>query len=174
MTIGSSFKRAILLLAVAAGAARCALPDPNATVQGACPSRDAFNAVSPFLEDGCGTPDCHGQPSRPLRIFGYYGLRLSPSNYPGDSTTPDTTPAEVDANFEAVCGLQPELMTEVVMGQAAPGSLLLLMKPLDETNHKGGAVILPGSDGETCLTSWLSGAVDAGACQRAYTAMKQP
>jgi hypothetical protein len=167
----SLFKRVAALVALAAGAARCALPDAGATVQTVCPSREAFTSVSPFLEDGCGTVDCHGQPSRPLRIMGYYGLRLSPSDYPGGNPT---TVAEVDANWEAVCGLQPELMTEVVMGQAAPGSMLLLMKPLDETHHKGGLVILPGSDGETCLTSWLSGAVDAAACGRAAAAQKQP
>jgi hypothetical protein len=89
--------------------------------------------------------------------MGSYGLRLSPSDYPGGYPGIPTTDAERDANFEAVCGLQPELMTEVVMGQAAPGSMLLLMKPLNETHHKGNTVILPGSDGETCLTSWLSG-----------------
>ena len=171
MAAGSFLKSACVLLAIAAGAARCAFPDGSATVQAVCPPRAAFTSVSPFLEDGCGTVDCHGQPSRPLRIMGYYGLRLSPTDFPGGNPT---TVAEVDANWESVCGLQPELMTSVVMGQASPGTLLLLMKPLNETHHKGGAVILAGSDGETCLTSWLSGSVDGGACARAAAAQRQP
>ena len=48
------------------------------------------------------------------------------------------------------------------------------MKPLGETHHKGGTVIVPGDDGDTCLTSWLGESVDAAACARAATAQQQP
>ena len=133
-----------------------------------CPSREAFTpSVSPFLETGCGTVDCHGQPSRPLRIMGYYGLRLSSADVPGGNPT---TVAGVDQNWTAVCGIQPELITQVVEGQASPDTLLLLMKPLNETHHKGGAVITKGDDGDTCLTSWLEGDVNASACTTAAAA----
>ena len=56
----------------------------------------------------------------------------------------------------------------------APGELLLLMKPLNQTHHKGNTVIVPGDDGDTCLTSWLEGHVDASACARAAAAQIQP
>jgi hypothetical protein len=164
-----SLKRAGLAALVLCGAVRCALPDTSATTQAVCPSRAQFTSVSPFLEDGCGTIDCHGQPSRPLRIMGYNGLRLNPSDVSGGNPT---TVAEVDANWEAVCGLQPELITEVVMGQASPGSMLLLQKPLGETNHKGGIVIVQGDDGDDCLTTWLQDNVDAAACAAAAAAQE--
>ncbi len=169
-----SFRRALIVAFLALGAAGCALPDTSATVVATCPSRASFSAVSPFLVDGCGTIDCHGQPSRPLRIMGYSGLRLNPTDVPGGNPT---TVAEVDANWESVCGLQPELMTEVEAGQAPAGELLLLMKPLGETNHKGGTVIVPEDDGDVCLTSWLGkdfDQVDDAACSRASVAQLRP
>jgi len=163
------FPALVLVLAACLGLG-CTLPDPSATVVATCPSRASFTSVAPFLETGCGTIDCHGQPSRPLRIMGYNGLRLSPTDIPGGNPT---TVAEVDANWESVCGLQPELMTQVEEGQAPAGELLLLMKPLGQTNHKGGTVIMPGDDGDTCLTSWLGkdfDDVDVAACARASAA----
>jgi hypothetical protein len=158
-------------LALARGALGCAYPDTTATVQTVCPSRASFTSVSPFLENGCGTIDCHGAPSRPLRIMGYAGLRLLPSDQSGGNPT---TPAEVSANWDSVCGLQPELMTEATTGQLSPDQLLLLQKPLLQTHHKGNQVIFPGDDGDTCLTTWLTGAVDAAACARAAAAQQQP
>ncbi len=149
----------------------CAIPDPSATFVAVCPDRASFTGVSSFLEVGCGTIDCHGTPWRPLRIMGYAGLRLSPTDVPGGNPT---TPAEVAANWQSVCGLQPELMTQVVEGQLDPDGLLLLQKPLLQTHHKGGAVIVTGDDGDTCITSWLSGHVDAAACARAAAAQEQP
>ncbi len=157
-------------LGLARGALGCAIPDSSATVTVACPSRASFTPVSPFLENGCGTIDCHGAPSRPLRIMGYAGLRLSPTDVPGGNPT---TPAEVTANWESVCGLEPELMTEVTEGQLSPDGLLLLQKPLLQTHHKGNQVIFPGDDGDTCLTTWLTGDVDAAACARAAAAQQQ-
>ena len=162
-------KRTGLAVLLLAGGARCAFPDTAATSQAVCPSREAFTSVSPFLETGCGTLDCHGQLQRPLRIMGSYGLRLDPNDVP-DPVLEPTTVAEVDANWEAVCGLQPEQMTQVVEGQAAPDTLLLLMKPMGLTHHKGNIVILVGDDGYTCLTSWLEGNVDDAACASAASA----
>jgi hypothetical protein len=156
-------------LALIRGAAGCAFPDTSATVVAICPSRASFTPVSPFLENGCGTIDCHGTPARPLRIMGYTGLRLDPSDVPGGNPT---TVAEVDANWESVCGLEPELMTEVTEGQLSPDALLLLQKPLLQTHHKGNQIIVEGDDGYTCLTSWLTGQVDAVACARAAAAQQ--
>ncbi len=156
-------------LALVRGAIGCAFPDTSATVTAVCPSRASFTPVSPFLENACGTIDCHGAPSRPLRIMGYNGLRLSPTDVPGGNPT---TVAEVDANWESVCGLQPVQMTEVTSGELSPDGLLLLQKPLLQTHHKGNQVIVMGDDGYTCLTSWLTAEVDAAACGRAAAAQQ--
>jgi hypothetical protein len=129
-----------------------------------CPDRASFADVSPFLESGCGTLYCHGAPARPLRIQGFAGLRLDPADRPGGNPT---TAAEVDANYRAVCGLEPEIMSEVVARTSPPDALLLLQKPRNESHHKAGVIIEKGDDGDTCLTSWLDDTTDAGACQRA-------
>lgn len=157
-------------LALARLALGCALPDSSATFTATCPDRASFTVVSTFIEPGCGLVDCHGAPSRALKIMGYDGLRLSPTDRPGGNPT---TVAEVDANWRSVCGLQPELITQVVEGLAPPTDLLLLQKPLMLTHHKGNQVIVMGDDGYTCLTSWLTGNVDAGACTRAAAAQQQ-
>jgi hypothetical protein len=151
---------------------RCALPDTAATVVAMCPDRASFTNVSPFLEAGCGTVDCHGAPSRPLRIMGQYGLRLLPTDHPGDNNP--TTMAEIDENYESVCGLQPEQMTAVTEGLASPDTLLLLQKPLGATHHKGNTVIVEGDDGYRCIAGWLEGKVDAAACKRAAAAQQHP
>lgn len=153
-----------MLLGVLAAATACTIPDTTATVLVEGPDRAAFASVSPFLEGACGTLYCHGAPERPMRIEGFDGLRRSPTDTPGGNPT---TPAEVEANYEAVCGLEPEVMQEVVAGAQPPDALLLVQKPRDETHHKGGAVIQKGDDGDECLVSWLEGHTDAAACSRA-------
>jgi hypothetical protein len=61
--------------------ASCLGATANATGDTACvpfdPTKpdDAFVIVSEVYERRCGTLDCHGQPSRPLRIYGNSGLR---------------------------------------------------------------------------------------------------
>jgi hypothetical protein len=122
--------------------------------------------VSTVLERRCGTLDCHGQVGRPLRIYGQYGLRFvdDAGDVPGVQAT---TATEHEANYQSVIGLQPELMTEVVQGNAPPEDLLLLRKPLQLERHKGGAVLVEGDDGETCILSWLAGQTNFGACTAA-------
>lgn len=73
------------LVAVAFGAtvicASCLGDTADATVTTACvpfdpaDPADAFVIVSEVLERRCGTLDCHGQPARPLRLYGNAGLR---------------------------------------------------------------------------------------------------
>jgi hypothetical protein len=149
----------------------CALPDTTATVVATCPDRTQFTSVSPFVEVGCGTIDCHGAPARPLRIYGFAGLRLSPNDV--SALAAPTTTAEVSANWLSACSLQPEQLDAVVSGQAGPDSLLLVQKPRLEVHHKGGAVVVAGDPGDTCITSWLSGEVDAGACAQAKAAQER-
>ncbi len=156
--------RARWLLLISFALAGCVIPDPDATVDAVCPDRAQFTSVSPFLETGCGTLDCHGQPSRPLRIYGSIGLRLSPTDLPGGNPT---TVAEVAANYVSVCGLEPEIMSAVTTKVDTPDALLMIQKPRGETKHKGGTVTVKGDDGDTCETSWLLGSVEAGACTAA-------
>jgi hypothetical protein len=122
------------------------------------PDGGATAGVDPVLEKRCGTLDCHGQMGRALRIFGQEGLRLiaeDAANVPGIQPTTQT---EYVANYQSVIGLQPELMTEVVQGNAPPTVLLLLRKPLQLERHKGGQVFNgPGDAAYDCIVSWLGG-----------------
>lgn len=154
---------------VALGGA-CGSFDQNAITEVTAPNFSEFSAngvaadgaatvgVDAVLEKRCGTLDCHGQMGRPLRIFGQYGLRLisqDAANLPG---VQPTTSTELVANYQSVIGLQPELMTEVVQGNAPPTVLLLLRKPLQLERHKGGQVFhAAGDPAYDCIVSWLSG-----------------
>lgn len=122
--------------------------------------------VSVVLERRCGTLDCHGQAGRPLRLYGQYGRRFidDAGDQPGLQATTET---EHEANYQSVIGLQPELITEVVQGNAQPDALLLLRKPLQLERHKGGAVIIAGDDADNCILSWLAGKTDYTACTSA-------
>ena len=164
------------LLGSVFGTTSCsATPDPTrVTVVNAPVFRPDFSGdtrvgVSSFLEKRCGTLDCHGQLGRPLRIFGKTGLRLvladGGGNFPGGSGTTDD---ERYANYQAAVTLEPELMTQVE-NNAGVGfdKLLLVRKPRQAERHKGGQIIVPGDDGDTCLVSWIQGATDFDACDKA-------
>lgn len=171
---------------VALGAA-CSSFDQNAITEVTSPDFNQFAAnsvaadgaviqgVDAVLEKRCGTLDCHGQMGRPLRIFGQHGLRLisqDAANVPG---VQPTTQTELVANYQSVIGLQPELMTEVVQGNAPPTDLLLLRKPLQLERHKGGPVFKgPGDSAYDCIVSWLGGRGTAYTeCARATGALQQ-
>jgi hypothetical protein len=133
---------------------------------------DGGASVDAVLEQRCGSLDCHGQMGRALRLFSQQGLRLisqDAANVPGGSPTTGT---ELVANYQAVIGLQPELMTEVVQGNAPPTSLLLLRKPLQLERHKGGPVLVADGNAYNCIVSWLGGPTQfsAHACELALTA----
>lgn len=127
----------------------------------------ATAGVSALLEKRCGTLDCHGQMGRSLRLFGMNGLRLISQDAANTPGVQPTTQTEYVANYQSVIGLQPELMTEVVQGNAPPTSLLLLRKPLQLERHKGGAVINQGDDAYNCLLSWLAGQTVFQSCANA-------
>lgn len=125
-----------------------------------CPPYEDFKKVSPVLEQRCGTLDCHGDPGRPMRIYGSIGLRApdpaeaqNPNYYPGGSEP--TTELELTANYRAICGLQPEIMASVVTGKRKPDSLTLVRKPRLSEKHKGGRIWDQGKPGDRCLTAWL-------------------
>ena len=140
-------------------------PDGNARIAIVAPSVASFPAVGAFLEQRCGTLDCHGQVGRSLRLYGFVGLRLDPADVPGGRAT---TPNEIEADYQSVVGLEPEILAAIVQdGGARPERLTLVRKARGTDHHKGGALITPGDAQDRCLTSWLAGAVDEGACASA-------
>jgi hypothetical protein len=146
-------------------------PDQNRFTLIFAPPYDQFKGTttqvgpSVFLQKRCGTLDCHGQPGRPLRIYGQFGLRFpdDADNVPGGSGTTET---EYLADFQAVIGLEPEQMSRVVADPTnnPPNTLTLVRKMRMEERHKGGQLVVPGDDGDTCVTSWLAGTTNYQAC----------
>jgi hypothetical protein len=127
------------------------------------PPRANFERVADAMQPHCGTLDCHGQAGRNMRLFGGRGLRLSPGANPLDG---DTTPAEYDATFWSVVGLEPETMTAVLEDKGAdPERLSLIRKARGHERHKGGTLMNAGDPLDQCLTSWLAGALTEGPCQ---------
>ncbi|MDB5216577.1 MAG: hypothetical protein JWO86_4504 [Myxococcaceae bacterium] len=143
----------------------CSSPDTSATVDPIGPDRAQFDFVAPVLERRCGSIDCHGSVYRNMRVFGYGGLRLGP-----EATTPETptrvTAAEAQATYEAVVGLEPEIMRAVVQsGGAGVERLTFIRKGRGVEDHKGNKRFTPEAD--TCVTSWLANHVDQAACRTA-------
>lgn len=129
------------------------------------PSRVEFEPVAKAMQPHCGTLDCHGQIGRNLRLYGARGLRLDRQANPADG---DTTPAELDASYWSVLGLEPEALTQVVRDHgAAPERLSLIRKARGDERHKGGQLMLAGDDLDSCLVAWVAGAGNAAACGRA-------
>lgn len=157
----------ILLLVL--GSAGCLGESDSAPIGYACPSGENFPIVSQVFERRCGTLDCHGDPGRPFRIYGRSGLRLRQpdGSGPPSGTEIGTSPLEIDENRFSACGLEPELMDDVVAGRAEPDELLLLKKPRLVEAHKGGQVLTVGSTADNCILSWLRGSVDSLSCEAA-------
>jgi hypothetical protein len=131
------------------------------------PRRSGFERVADAMQPHCGTLDCHGQAGRNLRLFGGRGLRLAPAGNPLDG---DTTPAEYDATFWSVVGLEPETLTAVLHDSGANSERLsLIRKARGHERHKGGTLMAAGDALDRCLTSWLAGTVDEAACQTGAT-----
>ena len=158
---------AVLFAALAGVTSGCLGDDATATVTFKCPSRESFTgepsnggasvvAVSAFMERRCGTLDCHGSTFRPMRLLGRYGLRdPAQKDVTGGAAT---TAAELDANYAAVCSVEPEQMDKATadVGQSAE-KLLVLQKARGVEGHKGGAIVSPGTAGDDCILGWLRG-----------------
>ncbi len=169
---GPSLARSVLiaLLSVsAAGVAVASCVDATLVSNAPCPPFEDFQKVSPVLEQRCGTLDCHGNTARPLRLYGNVGLRApdpdhanDPNYYPGGKTP--TTENEQMQNWRSVCGLEPELMDQVINQTvlddtdlpATPDILTFVRKPRLSEKHKGGRIWDQGKPGDRCLTAWLN------------------
>jgi hypothetical protein len=153
---------AALALALAVLASACAPPEDE-SLPSADPDRASFPLVSDAIERHCATLDCHGSPARNLRLHTGTGLRLDPASVPGEGST---TPAEYEANYRAILGLEPELTRLVVAEHgASPERLTLVRKAIGLESHRPGAVLRRDAPSFRCLTSWLASATDKEPCK---------
>jgi hypothetical protein len=152
---------AAALVVVAAACSNDLLTSSPPPSQLAVPSRTDFPSVADAMQLHCGTLDCHGQIGRNMRLYGQFGRRLDPMN---DPLTEPTTDAEYDATYQSVVALEPEAMSAVVLGQASPGTLTMLRKPLGLEEHKGGVLFQPGDPLYKCIVGWVRGSFDSDAC----------
>jgi hypothetical protein len=160
------------LLSVGAVSSCSAVPgDARIGIDAPSGSEQEFGLVGDYLEHRCGSLDCHGQVGRNLRIWGCEGMRLDPKAVPVCSTLlggSGTTPAEHQATYRSLVGLEPTVMSAVVDGHGAhPEFLTFVRKARGLEAHKGGVLITPGDDQDVCVTSWLAGQTDLIACANA-------
>jgi hypothetical protein len=134
-------------------------------------SEEGFGPVADYLDYRCGTLDCHGQTGRNLRIWGCNGMRLDPYDVPSCNRQAGgraTTPNEHQATYRSLIGLEPTVMSDVVAGRGRRPELLTFVRKARGTEaHKGGQLVMPGDDQDTCITSWLASSTDLGACAKA-------
>jgi hypothetical protein len=132
-------------------------PDEKRVTVVASPNFPVFrDSVDPYIEKQCGTLDCHGQPGRGFRVYGFRGLRLYSQEAGLVPGVQQTTPAEINANFFALISVEPETWNRV-MGRNGDNAdqLLFIRKALNYERHKGGAVMAYGSDPYNCITAWI-------------------
>lgn len=144
--------------AMLTGATSCAKsPDRSRATFLLLPDFNTYKTqVDPYLQRRCGTLDCHGQPGRPYRLYGFSGFRDYTDEAGLVSGQQPTTDSEITFNFQATIGIEPEEMSRVVARQGArPETLIFLRKPMLIERHKGGKLIQRDDDGYRCLTGWL-------------------
>jgi hypothetical protein len=147
--------------ALASGAACGEHGETNTVLK--MPSSDGFGAVSAVLEPNCGTLDCHGAPARNLRVYGKRGLRFDGSHVTGAAV--DTTPSEIEATYQSLAGLQPEMLSQLLAERGRdPQRWIVITKARGLENHIGKDRLPAGTPGDRCLVSWASGTLDQAAC----------
>ncbi|MBK9262537.1 MAG: hypothetical protein IPM54_22370 [Polyangiaceae bacterium] len=133
-----------------------------------------FRSFSAVMERRCATLDCHGHASRPLRIYGQYGLRrYEPEGSPNVENYAEyysggkepTTLAELEDNYRSICALEPELVAEVYAKTSSPDVLTIVRKARLREKHKGGLLWNKGEPGDVCMTNWLTGITDTAQCE---------
>lgn len=130
----------------------------------------SFSAgVDSVFERRCASLDCHGTTARGLRLYSANGLRLANDvgNAPGVGPT---TAAEINANYAAIVGLQPEKMNQLLAKSPRTADdayqLLILSKPLGLERHKGGNALSKGEPAEQCIETWLTTKADQALCAK--------
>jgi hypothetical protein len=163
-----------VLVAIGVGAAACSgVQEQSIGVDAPSGSEEQFGPVADYLEHRCGSLDCHGQVGRNLRVWGCQGMRLDPNDIPSCNRLIGgnlTTPAEHQATYRSLVGLEPAVMSAVVQGQGQdPELLTFVRKACGIEPHAGGQLITLGDDQYGCITSWLAGNTDATLCVDALT-----
>lgn len=153
----------LLLALTAASVAGCGSVEQG-TNKLAAPDMLQFPAVAEAIAPSCATLDCHGQIGRNFRFYWMRGLRLSPDGRTGEG---ETTPEEYEATYRSLVALEPYKMDAVVTGKVKPESLTVVRKGRGIEAHKGGGLLVTGSDADRCLVTWLANATDSEACKRA-------
>lgn len=151
------FAFATMLLAAMASCAQ--EYDPNKKTTVVAPDFAIYDKyVDGFLNARCGTLDCHGQPGRPFRSYGYRGLRIFKADgglVPGQGTGTSTAEERL-SNYYSIIALEPEEMSRVIARNGErPDTLLFLRKPLLFERHKGGPALSVEDSGYACLVAWL-------------------
>lgn len=162
----------LVFAALAALCLSCTSAPNDARIGVRTPDPNQFPVVADLLVRRCGSLDCHGALPRNLRMYGKDGLRLDPKDIPGAART---TPAEYNATFRSVVGLEPALITAVVERQAEASLLTIVRKSRGTEDHKGGAVFSLGDAADRCVASWFgttesdagSGMINAELCKKA-------
>lgn len=133
--------------------------------------RASFDKPGRVLVLRCGSLDCHGSTYRNYRLFGYGGQRLDPSHRPD---APDTTAAELALGYDATVGIEPERTRAIASHAEPPESSTFLRKARGTEHHKGGVRFVAGTPPDTCVRSWMLGAVDDAACTDALATLNAP
>jgi hypothetical protein len=145
----------------------CSSPYEGERASARLPSPENFDSVAVTLEAHCGSLDCHGQPGRNFRLYGYSGRRLDPKDVPGGLPT---TPKESGVDYCSAAELEPELTAQVLAEHGArPERLTLVRKARGSERHVGGSVFPKDSLGDQCLVAWLSGGAQPFLCNNSLT-----
>jgi hypothetical protein len=147
----------VLCAATMALLVHCTAPDLSAPVNRANDPADlaAFASVHPVILQHCGTMDCHGNAERNFRVYGFGGLRESPTL---DPLRAKTSEGEVTLTHLSLVGLEPN--------QTLDASATFLRKALGGDNHHGGNALDGAADSEACLRAWLAG-TELSRCEKA-------
>lgn len=99
---------------------------------------------------------------RKATLAGARGLRLDPAHNSREGTT---EPPEYEANYWSVVALEPEVLATVIgEGGREPERLILVRKGRGTTRHKGGTLMQPSDDLDTCLVEWLKANIAVDRC----------
>jgi hypothetical protein len=131
-------------------------------------SDPVFGPVADYLGHRCGTGDCHGDVHRNLRIYSCYGMRGAVTDVVECSSRRGgrpTTANEHALTYRSLVGLEPTVMSEVVLGGGLdPELLTFYRKARGLESHDGGQLIVAGDAQDVCVSSWLAGRTNLGAC----------
>lgn len=158
----------VLVAGITALGVSCApTPDdssqPNLQVVDVDPAGFRDN-VEPVFERRCASLDCHGQATRGMRLYSENGLRL-PNDAGVAAGSGPTSVDEINANYIAIVGLQPEMINDLMSHPDRTADdvrhLLVLAKPLQLERHKGGPALDLGEPAEECIVVWLLGQMES-------------